>query len=211
MSARRTRIKFCGLRREADLAVALELGVDAIGLIFADGSPRSLELADARRLRARIPPFVGVVALVRDTAPQRIADILDAVRPHWLQFHGSETDADCQRAGTPYLKAIGMQGLDDVPAALAAYPGAAGFVLDGHAPGAAGGSGQRFDWQIWPQTTSRPLILAGGLTADNVHEAIQHLRPWAVDVSSGIESAPGEKCAERMHRFVAEVRRADAA
>jgi len=253
---RRTRIKFCGMRRADDVRCATLLGVDAIGLILAPQSKRRLSVSEARALRGQIPPFVAVIALVMDQTPSEVAQIASILRPSMLQFHGSEPESDCMAAGLPYLKAIAMgqspnavvpahagthldlahQGADgsrlapgrrakrpdiaaearirearaDAERLMTGYPSAAGFVLDAHPPGGAGGSGQCFDWSAWPTASTRPLLLAGGLTPDTVYEAVRTLRPYAVDVSSGIESAPGIKCAERMARFVAEVQRADA-
>lgn len=205
----RTRIKFCGLTRVEDVVLAAALGVDAIGLIFATRSPRRLDLRQARQLRAAVPPFVAVVALTMDNQAQDIRQIVETVRPTLLQFHGDESPEDCARFGLPYLKAIPMAQPDRVAELLHGHDGAAGFVLDSHTAGGAGGSGQTFDWSAWPQDVKRPALLAGGLTPDNVFDAIRAVRPWAVDVSSGIESAPGVKDAEKMRRFVAEVRRAD--
>ncbi len=208
---RRTRIKFCGMTRQVDVDAAVALGVDAIGLILAERSPRRLDIPAARALRAGLPPLVTAVALVMDAPLTQLREILSVVRPQLIQFHGEESDADCRAAGCAYLKVVGMGGGTDAAAAMARHPGAAGFVLDGHAPGQPGGSGLKFDWSDWPAVAPRPLVLAGGLTPDNVFEAVRRLRPFAVDVSSGIESAPGIKCPERMARFVEAVRAADAA
>ncbi len=208
---RRTRIKFCGMTRQADVDAAVALGVDAIGLILAERSPRRLEIGQARALRAGLPPLVTAVALVMDAPLTQLREILAIVRPHLLQFHGEESDADCRAAGCAYLKAVPMGGGGGAEAAMARHPGATAFVLDGHAAGQPGGGGLKFDWADWPAVATRPLLLAGGLDPDNVFEAVCRLRPFAVDVSSGIESAPGIKCPERMARFVAAVRAADAA
>jgi len=207
----RTRIKFCGMTRAEDIAAAAALGVDAIGLIFAERSRRRLGLAEGRDLRRALPPFVAAVALSMDAGFTAQREIIDIVRPDWLQFHGSEPESDCARFGLPYLKAVPMADARPVADWFADYPGAAGFVLDAHASGEAGGSGQCFDWAQVPAERPRPLLLAGGLEPDNVFDAIIAVRPYAVDVASGIESAPGRKCPQRMQRFVAEVRRADAA
>jgi phosphoribosylanthranilate isomerase len=209
---RRTRIKLCGMTRAEDLALAVALGVDAVGLIMVPRSPRCLSLPQARALRGALPPLVASVLLVMDTPPSQVCEFASVVRPTLLQFHGAECEADCRSAGLPYLKALPMgEGGTDAEAAMAGYPSAAGFVLDGHPPGATGGAGERFDWSRWPQQARRPLLLAGGLTPDNVFDAVYRLRPFAVDVSSGVESAPGVKCAQKMARFVSEVARADAA
>lgn len=207
--AHRTRIKFCGMTRVEDVRLAAALGVDAIGLIFASRSPRRLELAQARTLRVELPPFVASVALVMDTEPARIQEIVQSVRPALLQFHGAESPEECGRYGLAYLKAVPMATPEDAAAYVARYPAATGFVFDSHAAGEAGGSGRRFDWSRMPRGIERPVLLAGGLDPENVCEAVRAVRPYAVDVSSGIESAPGIKDAEKMRRFVAEVKRAD--
>jgi phosphoribosylanthranilate isomerase len=209
---KRTRIKFCGMTRAEDVRVAVALGVDAIGLIFARRSPRRIDLDRALALRDAVSSRVSVVALVMDNATDEVAAIVEHLRPHLLQFHGSEDDAFCTGFGLPFLKALPMRdvGANAVPAMLARYPSAAGFVLDGHSAGGAGGSGERFDWAVIPQQRpGRPWLLAGGLDAATVGAAIRSLRPWGVDVASGIEAAPGVKDHERMRALVAAVRGAD--
>ncbi|GAB3331193.1 phosphoribosylanthranilate isomerase [Marilutibacter aestuarii] len=208
----RTRIKFCGLTRPGDVRLACELGVDAIGFVFAQRSRRRVEPEQARLLRQALAPMVSAVALFMDTPADDVRRVVRIVGPHLLQFHGSEDDAWCRQFGVPYLKAIAMGGstVDRGEDALfGAFPGASGFLLDSHASGEAGGSGHAFDWATVPTGLSRPALLAGGLSPDNVHAAIEQVAPWGVDVSSGIESAPGLKDGERMRRFVEEVRRAD--
>lgn len=207
----RTRIKFCGITRPGDARLAGELGVDAIGLIFARASKRRLDIDTARTIRSAVPPMVSIVALFMDNEPQLIERVLYGVRPHLLQFHGNETEVECQRWDMPYLRAVPMRSVDDVSAYCARYPGAAGFVLDSHQAGAAGGSGEAFDWSRVPAQLSRPWLLAGGLYPDTVAAAVAATRPWGVDVSSGIESAPGIKDGEKMLRFVQEVERVDQA
>ncbi|QDH69809.1 phosphoribosylanthranilate isomerase [Marilutibacter alkalisoli] len=207
-----TRIKFCGLTRPEDLDLAVELGVDCIGLVFASRSPRRLSLDRAAGLRARIPGDIAAVALMMDNPADEVGAVVEAVRPDILQFHGAEPDAFCAGFGPPYWKAIAMGG--DPQGALARlgdFPGAAAFLFDGHAAGEPGGSGKCFDWTRLPAALDRPFLLAGGLDAGNVASAIHTARPWGMDVSSGIESAPGEKDATKMRAFVEAVRRADAA
>ena len=207
----RTRIKFCGMTRPGDARLAGELGVDAIGLVFAAASQRRLDLAQARAVRNAVPPMVSVVALFMDNAGKEIEAVVEGVRPHLLQFHGREPEAFCDRWGLPWIKAVAMGGADARHAAkgwIKAYPRASGFILDGHAPGEAGGGGRAFDWECVPPI-GRPWLLAGGLTPDNVGAAVTRLRPWGVDVSSGIEHAPGVKDGAAMKRFIDEVRRAD--
>ncbi len=208
----RTRIKFCGLTRVGDVRLAGELGVDAVGLIFAKKSPRRIDPAAARVLRDGLAPLVDVVALFMDNTADEVREAIVNARPTLLQFHGSEDDAFCRRFGVPYLKGIGLRGADANLSGRtlhARYPHASGFVLDGHAPGEAGGSGQRLDLAAIPADMTKPYVLAGGLTADNVFAAVRAASPWGVDVSSGIEIEPGIKDGALMRRFVEEVRRAD--
>jgi phosphoribosylanthranilate isomerase len=217
-----TRIKFCGLTRAEDVRLAVELGVDYVGLVFAPRSPRKLLLGQARMLRELVPEEIAVVALAMDNTAADIEAILENVRPDLLQFHGSEDDAFCAGFGIPFFKAIAMGGdVEDAASVAAGFPSAYGYLLDGHAQGEQGGSGQRFDWKRVPRDFGKPgsnepesnrrFLLAGGLSADNVGLAIRTARPWGVDVSSGIESSPGVKSADRMRQFVDEARRADGA
>jgi len=204
----RVRIKFCGITRPDDAHTAVALGVDAIGLVLTHRSKRFTGLARAQEIRSALPPFVAAVTLFMDDDPDWIDAAIDAIRPDLLQFHGGETSAECMRYRRPYLKVIAMGEPGDVSAAMAAHPEASGFLFDSHARGEQGGTGATFDWTRIPPNPPRPLILAGGLTCDNVAQAIRAVRPYAVDVSSGIESAPGIKDSEKMRRFVDEVRRA---
>jgi phosphoribosylanthranilate isomerase len=205
----RTRIKFCGLTRPGDVRLAVELGVDALGFVFASASPRRLEIEQAEGLRQVVPLLVDTVALFMDNPGSEIATAIRVLRPTLLQFHGSEDDAFCRGFGLPFIKTVPMgQGATDAALARKRYPSASAFLLDGHGPGQPGGRGERFDWTTIPPL-GRPVFLAGGLTPANVGEAIRAARPYAVDVSSGIESAPGTKDGEKMQQFVDEVRRAD--
>ncbi|MBS0213238.1 MAG: phosphoribosylanthranilate isomerase [Proteobacteria bacterium] len=207
-----TRIKFCGMTRIEDVQRAVELGVDAIGFVFVPRSRRCVDVDRARRLRAIVPAATSVVALVMNQTHEDIATIVERVRPDVLQFHGNEDDAFCAAFGVPFLKALAMGGVhaNAVPERLARYPSAAGFVFDGHAPGAMGGSGERCDWNALAGShIERPWLLAGGLNAGNVSEAIRIAHPWGVDVASGIESAPGIKDHAAMRAFVTAVRAAD--
>ncbi len=208
---RRTRIKFCGLTRSDDVAEACALGVDAVGFVFAERSKRRVSVQAASDLRDGLQPFVDAVALYMGNAADEVRNVIAAVRPTILQFHGDEDDAFCASFGMPYLKAIAMGGDASVdnPSLLRRYPRAAGFLFDSNASGQAGGSGHTFDWSRIPADIAKPYLLAGGLHPDNVFDAIRATGCWGVDVSSGIESAPGIKDAVRMRRFVREVLRAD--
>ncbi|MBS3895731.1 phosphoribosylanthranilate isomerase [Silanimonas sp.] len=207
--SQRTRIKFCGLTRAGDVRLAGELGVDALGFIFVPGSPRALTLAQALALRQAVPPLVQVVALFMDPDRARVHDTLRALRPTLLQFHGREDASFCASFGLPYVKTLPMgEGVEAAEGLATRYPSAEAFLLDGHKAGEPGGQGVRFDWARLP-TLPKPWLLAGGLGPGNIFEAVRAARPFGVDVSSGIEGAPGLKDGERMHRFVQEVRRAD--
>ena len=205
----RTRIKFCGLTRPGDVRLAVELGVDALGFVFVPQSVRRLEIDQLDGLRSAVPPLVDVVALFMDAGGSRVAEVVRALRPTLLQFHGSENDAFCRSFGLPYIKTLPMgAGAEDPLVARKRYPSASAFLLDGHGPGQMGGRGESFDWNRIPALV-RPVFLAGGLSPATVGQAIRAARPWAVDVSSGIESAPGLKDGEKMQQFVEEARRAD--
>ncbi|HET9032441.1 MAG TPA: phosphoribosylanthranilate isomerase [Dokdonella sp.] len=205
----RVRIKFCGITRIEDARFAAELGVDALGFVFTRRSRRFIEPDAAARIMRESPPFVTRVALFMDDEPAWIKQVVSMARPQLLQFHGSESAAECAAHGMPYLKAVPMASVTDVASYAAGFPAATGFLLDAHASGESGGQGERFDWSR-QVSLQRPLILAGGLDADNVSEAIRAMRPYAVDVSSGIESAPGIKDAARMQAFAETVRQTTA-
>nr|WP_284731459.1 MULTISPECIES: phosphoribosylanthranilate isomerase [unclassified Rhodanobacter] len=205
-----TRIKCCGMTRVGDALLAARLGADAIGLVFSARSKRQVTLAQAREIVAALPPFVATVALFMDDEASLVRQVLDEVRPTLLQFHGDESDGWCAQFGHPFLKAIAMgEGAAALPR-LHDYPHATGLLLDGHAAGEAGGSGKAFDWSLLPGELAQPLILAGGLHAGNVGDAVRTARPWAVDVASGVESAPGIKDPLRLEAFIRAVRTADA-
>lgn len=202
-----TRIKCCGMTRLEDALLAVRLGADAIGLVFASNSPRRIDLQRAREIRRALPPFVTAVALFMDNDAGLVNEVIQVVQPDMLQFHGYETDAWCAQFDRRWLKAIAMA---DAPAGLAQlnqHPGAAALLLDGHGLGQPGGGGRTFDWSQMPLDLGQPLILAGGLHAGNVADAIRIARPWAVDVASGIESSPGIKDAVKLAAFIGVVRR----
>jgi phosphoribosylanthranilate isomerase len=206
----RTRIKFCGMTRPGDVRLAAELGVDAIGFVFVPGSKREVTIDQAAALREAVPLLISTVALVMNSDAQQVESIIRRVRPEVLQFHGDEDDAFCSQFRLPFIKTIAMGGLSSQQGSekILRYPNASAILLDGHAQGVQGGSGQVFDWQKTPNSRAS-LWLAGGLTADNVATAIQQAQPFAVDVSSGIETSPGVKDGRKMQQFIAAVRAAD--
>jgi len=204
----RTRVKICGVTRLEDALLACELGADAIGLVMTPSSPRCVPLDRARAIRHALPSFVSAVVLTHDLPAHRVAEIVDGVRPDLIQFHGSENAAFCESFGVRYTRAVGMAGEVDVREIVASHPRARGFVLDGHPPGAQGGQGRTFDWSRIPRDLGRPVILAGGLNAANVGDAIRMVRPWAVDLASGVESAPGIKDENKLRAFFAAVEKA---
>lgn len=203
-----TRIKICGVTRAADAIAAADAGAHAVGLMFCPESPRFLELEKAAAIRNALPPFVAVVAVFLDASAEAVRAVIGAVRPAVLQFHGREPESFCLTFGLPYIKTIPMEGTD--PSAFAsAYPRASGFLLDSHALGQPGGSGRGFDWSRTPKQLAAPVILAGGLNPGNVEEAVRRLRPYAVDVSSGVESSPGVKDPARIKAFIEGVQRGE--
>lgn len=209
MSAR-TRVKFCGLTRAEDARVAIDLGVDALGLVFVPQSKRFLDPDRANALLAGVAPLVQVIGLFMDASAADVAAVLDAVPLDVLQFHGRESPEYCRQFRRPYIKALAMGDGVDVVRTASGYAAARGVLLDAHRSGEQGGTGQRFDWSLIPAALADRIILAGGLTPENVAEAITDVRPYAVDVSSGIESAPGIKCPRRMQQFMNEVESASA-
>lgn len=207
---RRTRIKFCGFTRAEDLDLAIRLGVDAVGLIAVPGSKRAVQLDQAAALRRRVPAFVSTVLLFLDPDPDIARQWIAALDPDLVQFHGRETPDFCHSFGHAFLKALPGGAGCDLLRSVQAWSAARGILFDAHEPGACGGTGQAFDWHAIPQVLRPGCILSGGLTPGNVRDAIALVRPWAVDVASGIESAPGIKSPDRMRAFVAAVRAQDA-
>jgi phosphoribosylanthranilate isomerase len=205
----RTRIKICGLTREADLETAVECGADAVGFVLYERSPRAVAVARAAELARHLPPFVTPVCLFVNAAPNLIAETVAAIPHALLQFHGDESPAECQRAGRPYLRAARMTpDLALLDFALA-HASAAGLLLDAHVEG-YGGGGKAFDWSLIPARVPLPVVLSGGLSPANVIDGVLRVRPWAVDVSSGVESSKGIKDAVLIRRFCEAVREADA-
>ena len=191
--------------------MAASLGVDAIGLVFYPKSPRYVEIEQAAAICAEVPAFVTTVALFMNADEQQVHEISQRLSIDLLQFHGDETPDFCNRFDMPYIKALGMAGETpaDIISKAGLYTESRGILLDSHAPGAAGGTGEPFNWSAMPEGFKKPVILAGGLGVDNVAEAITKVRPWAVDVSSGVEADKGIKSAELMSAFIQEVNNAN--
>ena len=208
----RTRIKVCGFTRSEDVENAVNLGIDALGFVFVKSSPRWVKIDQVKSMVFQMSPFVQSVGLFMDQTEQEIDEVLQDVPLNLLQFHGNETSAFCEQFKMPYIKAIPMgchnegghdqRGGFDPLAYADQYPEAVGFLLDSHALGESGGSGDAFDWEKIPQGFDRPLILAGGLNVQNVSAAVSQVRPYAVDVSSGVEQAKGLKDLDKMTAFV---------
>ena len=205
----RTRIKICGITRPEDALAAAHAGADAIGLVFYARSPRAVAVAQAQAIVGALPPFVTVVGLFVDPRPEEVRAVLAEVAIDVLQFHGDECVADCRAYGRPYIKAVSMREDVDLAAYAAAYADAQALLLDTAHNQLRGGSGEAFDWARVPRSLARPVILAGGLHAGNVGQAIEQARPYAVDVSSGVESAKGIKDAARIAALINEVNRVD--
>lgn len=205
----RTRIKICGITRIEDGIRAAALGVDAIGLVFVARSPRFIAVEQARAVIAQLPPLVTAVGLFMDMPVQDVARILERVPLGLLQFHGDESPEECDAHNKPYIKAVPMQSPEQALEYAGRYPNAQGYLLDSHGLGKIGGSGECFDWSAIPLGFSKPLILAGGLTTGNVCDAVRRVRPYAVDVSSGVEESKGIKDASLMAAFVKGVREGD--
>lgn len=205
----RTRVKICGITRPEDGVTAAVLGVDAIGLVFYAKSPRAVDIKTAQVVCAAMPGFVSVVALFLNPQRSDVEQVLADVPVDLIQFHGAEPADFCRSFNRPYIKALGMADQTDLATKVAPYHDARGVLLDSHAIGEAGGTGQAFDWKTIPPDFRHRIILAGGLNPDNIAAAIQQVRPYAVDLSSGVESAPGIKDVARMTRLINEVKRVD--
>jgi phosphoribosylanthranilate isomerase len=199
------RIKVCGLTRVEDVQAAVAAGVDAVGLVFYPDSPRHVTIAQAAELCRHVPPFVTIVGLFVNASRAEVHRVIEAVPLNLLQFHGDETADQCEGFGVPYLKAARVRPGVDLLEFAAQFASARALLLDTWTP-AYGGSGESFDWSLVPTSCPLPVILSGGLTPDNVADAIRQVRPVAVDVSSGVESAKGIKDAAKIRAFVSAVR-----
>nr|WP_298117662.1 phosphoribosylanthranilate isomerase [uncultured Pseudomonas sp.] len=196
------RSKICGITRVEDALVAAEAGADAIGLVFYPKSPRAVSVQQARTIIAALPPFVTTVGLFVNASRCELGEILDAVPLDMLQFHGDERPADCEGYHRPYIKALRVRPDDDVAAQIEPYANASGILLDTFVAGVPGGTGLAFDWSLVPRHLDRPIILAGGLTPENVRSAIEQTQPYAVDVSGGVEARHGIKDADKIRAFI---------
>jgi phosphoribosylanthranilate isomerase len=205
----RTRVKICGITSVGDGLAAARHGAHAIGLIFYPPSPRLVTLERAREIAAGLPPFVARVAVFVNPSAAEVEAVVRACRPDLLQFHGEETADFCRAFGVPYLRALRVRPGVDLLESLSPFGDAAGWLLDAYRQELYGGTGEAFDWELVPRSLPRPLILSGGLDAANVGEAIRRVRPWAVDVSSGVESAKGVKDERRIAAFMEKIRNAD--
>lgn len=198
----RIRTKICGITRVEDALIAAQAGVDAIGLVFYAKSPRAVSVAQAKDIIAALPPFVSTVGLFVNASRAEINAILAELPLDVLQFHGDETPDDCEGFARPYFRALRMQPGVDIAQEAAQYTNAQAILLDAWVPGVHGGTGERFDWAHIPTDLAKPLILAGGLNADNAAQAMQQVKPWALDVSGGVESSKGIKDADKMRKFL---------
>ncbi|MEO8135670.1 MAG: phosphoribosylanthranilate isomerase [Betaproteobacteria bacterium] len=208
--SQRTRIKICGITCTTDGVAAAEAGADAIGFVFHPASPRAVAAEAALQVARELPPLVTVVGLFVDAAAADVRRILAAVPLGLLQFHGDEPDDYCRQFGIPYLKAVRVRPTTDLLQYAASHAGAGGLLLDAYRAGVPGGTGEVFDWGLIPEQLPCRVVLSGGLNANNVAAGVTQVRPWAVDVSSGVESAPGIKDRELIRQFIRAVRRADA-
>jgi len=200
------RSKICGITRIEDALAVVEAGADAIGLVFYGKSPRAVSVEQAAAILHALPPFVTTVGLFVDMPRDELQQLLQRLPLDLLQFHGDESPADCEGFGRPYIKALRVRPGEDVAAAMAPYTGARGILLDTFVEGVPGGTGASFDWSLVPEDAAKPIILAGGLDSDNVARAIRQVRPYAVDVSGGVEASKGIKDADKIRAFVRAVR-----
>ena len=205
----RTRIKICGITRPEDARIAVDLGADALGLVFYGPSPRCVSVDQALEIARVVPPFVTLVGLFVNETKLTVRRVMEAVPVQLLQFHGDEEESFCRAFHAPYIKAARVRPGLDLLKYAASYPSAQGLLLDAYAEG-YGGSGKTFDWSLIPSALSLPLVLSGGLDAGNVAQAVRSVRPWAVDVSSGVEAAKGIKDAAKIAAFIAGVRDGEA-
>ncbi|AVI84100.1 N-(5'-phosphoribosyl)anthranilate isomerase [Pseudomonas syringae pv. tomato] len=199
------RSKICGITRIEDALAAADAGADAIGLVFYPKSPRAVTVLQARAIIAALPPFITTVGLFVNASRCELNETLDAVALDMLQFHGDETPEECDGYHRPYIKALRVKAGDDIAQACRTYRNARGVLLDTYVEGVPGGTGETFDWALIPDDLDKPVILAGGLTSANVAQAIAQVRPYAVDVSGGVEKSKGIKDREKILAFMSAV------
>ncbi|MDR9467210.1 phosphoribosylanthranilate isomerase [Marinospirillum sp.] len=205
----RTRCKICGLTRPEDIQAAVKAGADALGLVFYPPSPRAVTIDQAVELMQAVPPFVVTVGLFVNPEPEWVEAVLSRVPLDLLQFHGDEDEALCRQFHRPYIKALRMKPELDPVVEARRWPSAKGFLLDAYQPGVPGGTGEQFDWKRFPGGTDQSWILAGGLTPDNIRQAVQATQPYAVDVSGGVEASRGIKCPTKVTEFIANLAHSD--
>ncbi len=205
MATKRVRIKICGITNPDDAAIAVAGGADAIGLVFYEQSARYVTIEQARKITDNLPPFISRVALFVNASADYIHDVIGNVGIDILQFHGDESDADCSRYEKSYIKAIRMRKNVDLVLECERYKGTSALLLDSFDESQYGGTGRTFNWSVVPGDIAKPVILAGGLTADNVKEAINRVHPYAVDVNGGVEISKGKKDADKIYAFTDEV------
>ena len=197
------RVKICGITRLEDALHAVNAGADALGLVFYDKSPRHVSALQAAAICAALPPFITRVGLFVDASVDFVKSVLETVSLDLLQFHGDETPVYCAQFGKPYIKAVRVQAATDLLKYAADFDAACGLLLDAYVPGVPGGTGESFDWKLIPANFPKPVVLSGGLTPTNVRGAVQQTRPWAVDVSSGVELSKGIKDPHQVAQFIA--------
>jgi len=199
------RSKICGITRIEDALAAVEAGADAIGFVFYPKSPRAVTIEQAQRIIAQLPPFISTVGLFVNADREELKALLEVVHLDLIQFHGDETPEQCEGYGRPWIKALRVQAGDDIAASCALYDKASGILLDTFVAGVPGGTGETFDWALIPKQLSKPIVLAGGLTSANVSQAIAQVRPYAVDVSGGVEMSRGIKDHDKIRAFMSAV------
>ena len=207
MGITRVRVKCCGITCPEDAIAAAQAGADAIGILFYPPSPVAVKIDAAAAIAQAMPPLIDVVAVLVNANPSQTREIINAVKPSLLQFHGDEDAAYCEQFNFPYIKACRVCEIDDITTAIQKYSSARGILLDAKTDGLYGGGGKKFDWRIIPKQTTTPLIIAGGLNVDNIAELLHQYRPWAVDVSSGISCTDNRrrKDFDIMKRFIKRV------
>ena len=200
------KVKICGITSVAQAEMVVQAGADAIGLVFYDPSPRAVDIARAQAICEILPPFVTAVGLVVNPDGDWLHALLDQVPIDLIQFHGDETEPFCKQFNKPYIKAVRVQQNMDLTSLGQTFNSSRGILLDTYVPGQPGGTGQSFDWDLIPKSMSKPLILAGGLNPENVAQAIARVKPWAVDVSGGVEQIKGVKDQRLVNAFISGVR-----